>query len=669
MLKYISFLCLFFISVILLSIGCSKPILKMPEPIPPIVKQYKHTTVRGNIPWMQNTGVHLEKGDAYTLFARGEIDAWPSNPDKKRGLVFPGHRTIARIGNNPYFRLYHWAFTGEPKIAYDSGKLHLGITDGKRDRYGKPLNPDYFKSNTGSIGVDIIVWEREDYVQIVDFFKKLKKQDPNNKFVDNALAQARKLKEVHLAEVKATEEVEKVEKEIEELKEETEGAKEETIKSAPESKTLPLATTSEVALKKKERMTQLEEKLAQLTATLTQLEEMKKKWEEEKKKTEQLSLELEETAEREQDLLNKLSVGAKAAPVIVVASPSDGVKTESRTIQLTGVAEDDTGISQINITANNKAIKPKDGRGLRVKEMELPKRYYFNERIALDKGLNTIKIRSVDADGLASEVVLRITRIELRRNVWALVVGINEYQNVRNLKYAVNDAQAFYSLLVKQNQIPKENVILLTDQQASLRNLRRALGTQLKKRAGKEDMVIIFFAGHGATEKDASSPDGDGLEKYLLPVDAELEDIYTSAIPMREISHIFRRIKSERIIFIADACYSGASGGRTVNVSGIRSSLSEAFLDRVASGKGTIIITASGANEVSMESEEFKHGIFSYFLLEGLKGKADFDGDGLVTIDELYPYVSDNVARASGQEQHPVKKGTVEGRFVFGVVR
>ena len=151
-----------------------------------------------------------------------------------------------------------------------------------------------------------------------------------------------------------------------------------------------------------------------------------------------------------------------------------------------------------------------------------------------------------------------------RRNVWSLVVGINEYQNVRNLKYAVNDAEAFYNLLVEQNQIPQENVILLTDKKASLKNLRRALGTQLKKRAGKEDMVIIFFAGHGATEQDASSPDGDGLEKYLLPVDAELDDIYTSAIPMREISHIFRRIKSERIIFIADSCYSGpAEDGRS----------------------------------------------------------------------------------------------------------
>jgi hypothetical protein len=415
-------------------------------------------------------------------------------------------------------------------------------------------------------------------------------------------------------------------------------------------------------------MNELEAKLQELMAKVAELDEMKKQLEEERKKTEQLSLALEEKEEREKDLLDKLSAGDKAPPVIVVASPIDGLKTESRTIQLTGVTEDDTGIRQFNISLNNKEVFPIDGRGIQVKTRELPIIYRFNERIRLDDGLNIIAIRSVDADGLVTEKEISLTRIELRRNIWALVVGINEYQNIRNLKYAVNDARAFYDLLVNQNQIPQENVILLTNQQANLRNLRRAMGTQLKKRAGKEDMVIIFFAGHGATEKDVTSPDGDGLEKYLLPVDAELDDIYTSAIPMREIGHIFRRIKSERIIFIADSCYSGASGGRTINVTGIRSSLSDAFLDRISGGKGTVIITASGANEVSMESDEFKHGVFTYFLLEGLKGKADVDDDGLITVDELYRYVSDHVARASGQEQHPVKKGSVEGRFVLGVV-
>lgn len=192
---------------------------------------------------------------------------------------------------------------------------------------------------------------------------------------------------------------------------------------------------------------------------------------------------------------------------------NEQISNTSRTIQLTGVTEDDTGIRQLNISINNKEVFPKNGRGIQVKTRELPIKYHFNERIRLDNGLNIIAIRSVDADGLVAEEIVRITRIERRRNVWALVVGINEYQNVRNLKYAVNDAQAFYNLLVKQNRVPEENVIFLTNQQANLRNLRRAMGTQLKKRAGKEDMVIIFFAGHGATEKDVTSPDGDGLEK------------------------------------------------------------------------------------------------------------------------------------------------------------
>ena len=164
------------------------------------------------------------------------------------------------------------------------------------------------------------------------------------------------------------------------------------------------------------------------------------------------------------------------------------------------------------------------------------------------------------------------------------------------------------------------------------------------------------------------SPDGDGLEKYLLPYDAKLKDLYSSALPMREISHIFYRIRSERLIFIADSCYSGASGGRTASFSGIRANISDSFLNRIASGKGTVIITASSANEVSVEKDELKHGVFTHYLLEGLRGKADTDNDSLITVDEVYRYVSEHVPRATGQEQHPIKKGSVEGRLILGIV-
>jgi len=247
-------------------------------------------------------------------------------------------------------------------------------------------------------------------------------------------------------------------------------------------------------------------------------------------------------------------------------------------------------------------------------------------------------------------------------------VGIDSYPNIRPLKYAVADARAFYELLVTGNQVPVENVFLLLNEQATLQELRSTLGTKVKNKAGADDMVIIYFAGHGATERDMMSPDGDGLEKYLLPHGADPNDLYASALPMREVAHIFHRIRSERLVFVADACYSGASGGRTVSVSGVRANLSDRFLERLAGGKGKVIITASSANEVSVEKDELGHGVFTYYLVQGLRGPADADADGLITVDEAYRYVSEKVPAATGQEQHPVKKGSVEGQLVMGIV-
>jgi uncharacterized caspase-like protein len=69
-------------------------------------------------------------------------------------------------------------------------------------------------------------------------------------------------------------------------------------------------------------------------------------------------------------------------------------------------------------------------------------------------------------------------------------------------------------------------------------------------------------------------------------------------------------------------------------MTGIRANISDAFLDRIARAKGRIILTASGANEVSGEDDKLKHGVFTYFLLEGLRGEADTDKDGMITVDE-----------------------------------
>jgi uncharacterized caspase-like protein len=332
------------------------------------------------------------------------------------------------------------------------------------------------------------------------------------------------------------------------------------------------------------------------------------------------------------------------------------------------VIQDDRGVQGVDIFINKNPLLAKVSGDIKLSGKKLPRRLEFAERIALQRGKNEIRIRATDTDGLSAEKVLTVRYREIRKNVWAVVIGIDRYQKIRHLKYAVKDAGAFYHHLIHNNRIPQENVTLMVNEEARLTRMRSILGTHLKNKPGKGDMVIIYFAGHGACEKDVMSPDKDGLEKYILPYDADPKDLYASALPMREISHIFNRIRSERLIFIADACYSGASGGRTISLAGIRANISEAFLDRIAGGKGRIILTASGANEVSGEDDELKHGVFTYFLLEGLRGKADMDKDGMITVDEAYRYVSREVPRATGQEQHPVKKGFVEGQLVLGII-
>jgi len=232
----------------------------------------------------------------------------------------------------------------------------------------------------------------------------------------------------------------------------------------------------------------------------------------------------------------------------------------------------------------------------------------------------------------------------------------------------VPDAEAIYQTLIGPGGFKKEHVLLLTDKtekKPTLRNVRWALGTFLSRSAKKDDTVVIFFAGHGAPEVDPRGIERDGLAKYLVPIDADPDDLYSTALPMDELQTIFARIEAERVVAFLDACYSGAAGGRTFTSKRTRAShVDDLFLERLTRSKGRAIVTASRTTEVSIELPELGHGIFTYYLVQGLKGAADLNRDGIVMLQELYEYVEQEVSkksRAVGGNQHPVMKGELEG--------
>jgi uncharacterized caspase-like protein/Tol biopolymer transport system component len=362
----------------------------------------------------------------------------------------------------------------------------------------------------------------------------------------------------------------------------------------------------------------------------------------------------------------------KAPPVIAVASPADGQQTNTDRLHLIGAAASDKGIARVEIWVNGLLAGQREGsRGIAVKPSEesVPSNLEFGERIILKEGRNEIVVTAVDRDNQSSTRKLTVTRVTDKGKIWAVVIGISQYKSVRALQYADKDASAFHDYLLTYVGIPKEQMTLLTNEQATLSALKRTLGTDLKRKAGEKDTVIIYYAGHGAPESEASATDDDGLEKYIVPYDADPNDLYTTGLPMREVETIFQRLSPERVIFITDSCYSGATAGRTFQTASRRAVVSEAFLSRLSKGKGRVVLTASRASEVSEERDNLGHGVFTYYLLEGLKGKADQDGDGIVTVDEVYAYVSKAVPEATGQNQHPVKKGEVEGQLVLGRTR
>ena len=364
----------------------------------------------------------------------------------------------------------------------------------------------------------------------------------------------------------------------------------------------------------------------------------------------------------------KQRLNRSMAPVLVVSKPENGITIESPNILLHFIAVDDKGISQVDVTLNGNPMKISHKRGLDIvsTDSNFPKKIDIIEKLQLKNGKNIIKISVVDTDGLSREELIHISKTKARGDFWAIIIGINQYQNTRNLKYAVNDAQAFKDYLLDYVGIPDEKIFYLADQEATKLKIESLLGTTIKRKASIEDTVIIFYAGHGAVEPDPSNLDGDGFEKYLLPYDANLTDLYSTSISMNDIRTIFMRIRAERLIFIADTCYSGASGGRTMMATKTRANLSDKFYERISKGKGRVIISSCSANEISKEDDDLQHGIFSYYMLEGLKGRADQDGDSIITVSELFSFISRHVPQASGQDQHPVKKGETEGELVIG---
>lgn len=260
-----------------------------------------------------------------------------------------------------------------------------------------------------------------------------------------------------------------------------------------------------------------------------------------------------------------------------------------------------------------------------------------------------------------------------QNHLWAFVVGINKYQstNVPRLRFAVPDARAVRDRVVRKVPAAGIREAFLEDAAATKQSI--LAGFDRLTTAGPDDSVLIYLSMHGMTDRS-------GKEGFLVAHDTDPWSIESTGVPLKEMFGKVAKIPAKRVFMVIDTCYSGlakdSSGmgkdswgaqAKTFNFgpqTRASAPLSTELYDKVKEQKGHFVISASRPDETSLELESLGHGLFTYFLLEGLEGAAAVPGNSYVSISDIYSYVSNRVtlfAKSLNQKQTPVMVGDYDG--------
>jgi len=365
----------------------------------------------------------------------------------------------------------------------------------------------------------------------------------------------------------------------------------------------------------------------------------------------------------------------QATMQLIVTSPQNEAALTSVQAQIDGVIIHSLKLTDFRINGASMGQQ----RGLRIvgtgEKLNIPDTTIFSYKVPLQPGENRLRLEVINSAGevASRELALGFTPPavnlalppppdpmiwdELRpirqNQTYAVIIGIADYAEptIQDLKYTVNDAQAIYGLLTdpRYGGFKPGNVKLLLDKEATVKNIKSAIGNWLPRVTPKDATVIIFFAGHGAPE---------GEQTYWLTYDADPNDLYSTSLSNDQIADMLSRVQSDRVLTFLDCCYSAATINRTI--ASRAPVVDDPF--KQFKGKGRITITASDGKQQSIEDAQLQHGLFTYRLLEALKGQADRNKDGIVFVGETWDYVSSTVkmdAQFRGYVQQPTFSGNL----------
>lgn len=218
------------------------------------------------------------------------------------------------------------------------------------------------------------------------------------------------------------------------------------------------------------------------------------------------------------------------------------------------------------------------------------------------------------------------------RERWALLVGVDYYidPSFAPLKYCVRDVltlqtaleAAGYTVVILHDAAPDEHLLPTRD------NVEAELA-RICKAAGRDDLIWVHFSCHGKLVEG---------QPVLITREMREPTLARKAMPLAEVERELRSSPARRRILTLDACHTGVEIGRDL-------ADPEFIRNAYELAEGFALLAASTSQQVAQEWADKAHGVFTYFLLEGLSGKADRTGKGFITVNDLTTHTLDGLRR------------------------
>ena len=233
-------------------------------------------------------------------------------------------------------------------------------------------------------------------------------------------------------------------------------------------------------------------------------------------------------------------------------------------------------------------------------------------------------------------------KVKHNKNAYAIVIGIENYrQKLPKADFATQDARLVADYLIKAMGYPEENVVTLLNDRATNVDLVKYFEKWLPNNVETDSTLFVYFSGHGA-------PDPKTGGAYLVPYDGDPSFIAETGYSLKRMYDALGKLQAKEIIVALDSCFSGA-GGRSVIAKGARPLVMN-LQNNTALSKNMTVISASSGDQISSTYDEKGHGLFTYFMLKGIKNEDVVKQDGSIVLSDLFSYLKPQVERIARKQ-------------------